>query len=203
MEIGSYLHQLGQVIERLDQHIIERVVAELYRGFLEERMVFLIGNGGSAANASHFAQDLAKGVLKDVKDRRLRALSLTDNTAYISAVANDDGYEHVFERQLHTFGNHGDILIAISGSGNSANIIRAVEYAQTESMTVIAFTGYDGGQLRRLANIAVHIPVMEMCTVESIHSVLFHLIVNLLRQKITGYSVDVSCFAAFNASAAR
>ena len=195
MEINWYLGAVAQILERLDPHPIEELVTELYRAYENDQMVFTLGNGGSAATASHFAQDLSKGVFKDcVHEKRLRALSLTDNVSLISAVANDDGYEHVFEAQLRILGRPGDVVIAISGSGNSMNVIRAAEYARSKSMCIVGVTGYDGGKLRSISDISVHVNLNEMCTVESIHSVMCHLVVNILREKITGTPMDTSCF---------
>src|SRR5205085_4359406 len=129
--------------------------------------VFVIGNGGSAANASHFAQDLAKGTCHDMQqERRIRALSLTDNIAFISALGNDEGYDQIFVQQLRTFCRPGDLLIAISGSGNSPNVLRAVEYAHEQGMKTIGVTGFSGGKLRDLADECVHVPLNDMCTAE-------------------------------------
>ena len=149
------------------------------------RQVFVIGNGGSAANASHFAQDLAKGTLASPNQiKRLRAHSLTDNLPFMSALANDEGYEAVFVQQLRTYGNKGDVLISISGSGNSPNILSAVRYANEQGMHSVGITGFDGGALRGLARTGVHVPLKDMCTSESIHSVIFHYVILTLQQKI-------------------
>jgi D-sedoheptulose 7-phosphate isomerase len=158
-------------------------------------MIFLIGNGGSAANASHFAEDLSKGVITDQSvEKRIRAMSLADNVPFMTASANDSGYENVFVSQLITFANQGDYLIAISGSGNSKNIIKAVEYSKIRKINVIGVTGYDGGKLKELCDISIHVPLEEMCTVESIHSIIFHYITGHLREVITGEKFCESCF---------
>ena len=156
-------------------------------------MVFVIGNGGSAANASHFAQDLAKGVfVNQPMGLRLKALSLTDNTPFISAVANDDGFEKIFDTQLATFGTEGDYLIAISGSGNSPNILAAVNRAKDKKIFVIGITGFDGGELKKKADFTLHTPLHEMCSVESIHSVILHAVILSLRESLTGVKFDNS-----------
>jgi D-sedoheptulose 7-phosphate isomerase len=148
-----------------------------------DRTIFVIGNGGSAANATHFAQDLAKGVIPDQHiTKRIRALSLTDNVSYITAVANDDGYQNIFSSQLRTFGSPGDLLIAISGSGNSANIIEAVMTAKALGIKCFGITGYDGGKLLPLSDSFIHVKLNDMCTVESIHSILFHYIIEKLKK---------------------
>ncbi len=149
------------------------------------RTVFVIGNGGSAANASHFAQDLAKGTLRDpAQVRRLRALSLTDNNSFMTALANDEGYESIFVQQLKTFARPGDLLIAISGSGNSANVLRAVEWARANGLVTVAFTGFDGGRLHPLVDIDVHVELPDMCVTEAIHGILFHFVAEEIKRRM-------------------
>jgi len=118
-------------------------------------------------------------------NKRFKALSLTDNNSYITAIANDNGYDKIFSTQLSVFSKPSDLLICISGSGNSSNIIEAVKYAKQNNIFVIGVTGYDGGMLKKEANFSVHVPLDEMCTVESIHSVIFHLIILELRERLT------------------
>jgi len=148
-------------------------------------MVFVIGNGGSAANASHFAQDLANGTkISPDSLKRIKALSLTDNLPYISALANDEGYKSIFEQQLKTFASEGDLLIAISGSGNSPNIIKAIEWGNKNGLLTIGITGFDGGLLHKINKLSLHVPLNDMCTAESIHSIIFHYITIELKKKI-------------------
>jgi D-sedoheptulose 7-phosphate isomerase len=145
----------------------------------------VIGNGGSAANASHFAQDLAKGTkLNKDQARRLKALSLTDNLPFITAQGNDEGYESIFEQQLRTFAKPGDVLIAISGSGNSPNIINAVEWCNKNDIETIGITGFDGGKLTKIARHSVNVVLNDMCTSESIHSIIFHYVILELRERL-------------------
>ena len=195
MDLRTYLGNINRVLDSIRGDSVDNFVTLLVRAHTEGRMVFVIGNGGSAANASHFVQDLAKGVIPDrTVKKRIRALSLCDNLAYITAVGNDDGYEHVFESQLKTLAQAGDILVAISGSGRSKNITLAVDYAKELGMSVVGITGFDGGTLIKSANLVVHIPLNEMCTVEGIHSVVLHYIVLRLREILTGVPFDHSCF---------
>lgn len=182
--IADYLQTVAATMQAMDPHEIKRVISLLHKGYQEDKRVLLIGNGGSAANASHFAEDLCKGALLDSTEKRFDVLSLTDNTPFITAVANDLGYEHIFTFQLRQFARPGDILVAISGSGNSANIIAAAEYARKHGITVVAFTGYSGGKLIGLADYKIHVPLNDMCQTEAVHSVLMHLIVDLLRECI-------------------
>jgi D-sedoheptulose 7-phosphate isomerase len=148
-------------------------------------MVFVMGNGGSAANASHFAQDLAKGTRLNLEqEKRIRALSLTDNLPFVTALGNDDGYHTIFEQQLRTFAKPGDILIAISGSGNSPNIIHAIEWANKNGLVTIGVTGFEGGKLRTINKYSVHVPLNDMCTSESVHSIIFHYVIIQLQKMI-------------------
>ena len=181
---AEYLKKVAELLETLpDQG--DRFVEALYRGFEGDHTVFLIGNGGSAANASHFAQDLAKGTLSSMDaKRRFRVVALTDNIGFITALANDEGYDSIFEQQLRNLARSGDILVAISGSGNSPNVIRGVEFAKSIGMTVIGVTGFDGGKLKSLADVSVHIPVDDMGMTEALHAVVFHLAMSRLRERL-------------------
>ena len=164
----------------------DRFVEALWGAFEAGATVFLAGNGGSAAAASHFGQDLAKGTLADMRaTRRFRVIPLTDNVGYITALANDEGYESVFEQQLRNLGQAGDVLVAISGSGNSANVLRAVDYARSIGMRTVGITGYDGGALRKQADLSVHVPVWDMGMAEALHGVVFHLAMNRLRERVS------------------
>jgi len=196
MEIKEYFSIFNSSLSKVDEQSIKKMIEELYTAYENDKMIFVIGNGGSAANASHFAQDLSKGVLLDQSiNKRIRALSLTDNIAYITALANDDGYEKIFIAQMRTFSQAGDLLIVISGSGNSPNVIEAVNFAKRNGIKVIGVTGYDGGKLKELADLSVHVPLNEMCMAESVHSVIFHYVISSLRTKLTGEKFDSSCFS--------
>jgi len=181
---GAYFRQVAALFEGLDAQT-DRFVATLHRGFEAGRTIFLCGNGGSAAAASHFGQDLAKGTLSSMDaKRRFRVIPLTDNIGFITALANDEGYESIFEQQLRNLGREGDLLVAISGSGNSPNVLRAVAYAHSIGMTTIGVTGFDGGKLRALANESVHVPIEDMGMCEAIHGVVFHAAMCFLRERL-------------------
>jgi len=180
----DYLKQVAALLDELPDQC-DRLVETLYRGFEQGRTVFLVGNGGSAANASHFGQDLAKGTLSSMAaTRRFRVVPLTDNIGYITALANDEGYDSVFEQQLRNLAAPGDLLVAISGSGNSPNVLRAVEYARSIGMTTIGVTGFDGGKLRAMADVRVHIPIEDMGMTEALHAVVFHAAMCFLRERL-------------------
>ena len=148
------------------------------------------GNGGSGSNASHFCEDIGKGTLRredfdNDNKKRVRILSLTDNTPYILAWGNDEGFERVFVEQLKNLASPGDLLIAISGSGNSPNILRAVEWANRHGLTTFGCTGFSGGKLRTLAQHNFHVPLDDMGIVESIHLTAFHWVVDDLHRRIS------------------
>lgn len=187
MELKRYFKILGNVLNIVDENAVYKMIDCIVNCFEKNKMVFIIGNGGSASKASHLAQDLAKGVFFDLNEgKRIRAMSLVDNIAYMTAVANDNGYENIFYAQLKTLANEGDYLIAISGSGNSKNILKAVEYAREKNIKVIGITGFDGGKLKKLSDISIHIELNEMAMVESVHAIILHYVINSLRQKLGG-----------------
>ena len=184
----DYLARLRDLLDVLPDQS-DRFIDTLFDAFERGATVFLAGNGGSAANASHFGQDLAKGTLASMDaTRRFRVIPLTDNIGFITALANDEGYDSIFEQQLRNLGRRGDVLVAISGSGNSPNILRAVEYARSVGIKTIGITGFDGGKLRKLADESVHIPVDDMGMTEALHSVVFHLAMARLRERVSGAS---------------
>jgi D-sedoheptulose 7-phosphate isomerase len=180
----EYLARVRDLLEQLPDQT-DRFVESLWEAFESGSTVFLAGNGGSAAAASHFGQDLAKGTLSDMgAKRRFRVIPLTDNVGYITALANDEGFESIFEQQLRNLARSGDVLVAISGSGNSANVLRAVAYAGSIGMRTIGVTGYDGGKLRKQADLCVHVPVWDMGMAEALHGVVFHLAMSRLRERV-------------------
>lgn len=175
MDFSQYLEYFSTTLSRLDGDQVEKMVDLVIDAYDNDRTVFIIGNGGSASNASHLANDLVKGTLKSMdQTKRLRALALTDNLALMTAYANDEGYQTIFEQQLRTFAKPGDLVIAISGSGNSPNVIQAIEWANANNLHTIGVTGFGGGKLKEIAQTSVHVPLNDMCTSESVHSVIFH-----------------------------
>ena len=161
----------------------------VYECYEHRRIVFICGNGGSGSNSSHFCEDLGKCTLRredfdnDAK-KRLRVISLTDNTPYILAWANDEGYDRIFVEQLKNLANPGDLLIAISGSGNSPNVLRAVEWANRNGLKTFGCTGFSGGKLKSLAQQGLHVPLDDMGIVESIHLTAFHWVVDDMYRRI-------------------
>jgi D-sedoheptulose 7-phosphate isomerase len=182
---ADYLDTLRELLPELPDQT-DRFVDTLHAAFEDGATVFLIGNGGSASAASHFGQDLAKGTLSSMQaERRFRVVPLTDNIGYITALANDEGYESIFEQQLRNLGRAGDLLVAISGSGNSPNVLRAVEYAKASGIKTVGVTGFDGGRLREIADEGVHVPIEDMGMTEALHGVVFHIAMARLRSQIS------------------
>ena len=179
MEVGEYLDRVRDEIARLSHHEIETFADLIYDRYVSGRFVFVIGNGGSGANASHMCEDLGKSTVKDFESqKRLKVMSLTDNTPYILAWANDTSYDRVFVEQLKNFASEGDLLIAISGSGNSPNVLRAVEWANAHGLTTFGVTGFSGGKLREIAHQGLHCALDDMGMVESLHLVAFHYVLD-------------------------
>ena len=184
MDFNSYKKLINTTLESSNNEEIEKFIEILLDAYKNDKFVFVIGNGGSAANASHLAQDLAKGTRRS-KDqtRRLKALSLTDNLPFITAQGNDEGYDSIFEQQLRTFAKPGDYVVAISGSGNSPNIINAIEWANNNGLVTVGITGFDGGKLKKISHHSVNVVLNDMCTAESIHTIIFHYVILELRER--------------------
>jgi D-sedoheptulose 7-phosphate isomerase len=183
LDLPAYLARINVEIGRLDQYAIRKWADLVFDAWQKGRFVFIIGNGGSGTTASHMAEDLGKSTLRpeDVKDeskRRLKVLSLTDNNGWLLAIGNDCGYDQIFVQQLMNYGSTGDLLIAISGSGNSPNILAAINWANRHGLVTFGLTGYDGGKLRLLQQHGLHVDLADMGMVESIHLSVFHWVLN-------------------------
>jgi D-sedoheptulose 7-phosphate isomerase len=176
--VRDYFTGLKAVIDRVDIVQVVAFLSELQRAYNEDSQIFIVGNGGSAGTASHMACDLAKTVLgkkPNRKKRRFRVMSMTDNVPLITALGNDFGYEHVFTEQLILFARQGDLLLVITGSGNSPNIINAVKMAREMGMRTAGMLGFDGGQALPLLDAPVLISDFSYGFVEDLHMVLDHL----------------------------
>jgi len=182
--LGSYLDDFSALLKKVDPKEVETLVTLIADAYRDNQFVFIIGNGGSGANASHLCEDLGKGTLHNFEtQKRLKVMSLTDNTPYILAYGNDLGYDRVFVEQLKNFAQPGALLLSISGSGNSANVLKAVEWANANGLKTVGITGYDGGKLRKMCHHGVHVPSHNMGAVESVHMVLFHYLLDTLYEK--------------------
>jgi D-sedoheptulose 7-phosphate isomerase len=173
---GAYLEYLVSVLNNIDVREIGQFVQIILDARERDATIYFIGNGGSAATASHFANDIAIGT--NSYEKPFRAVSLTDNKAIITAVGNDFGYEDIFVRQLQVLGRKGDIVVGISASGNSPNLIKAFEYAKSVGIKTVAITAFDGGKLKPMADEGVHVPTApkEYGPAEDAHMVLDHLV---------------------------
>jgi len=173
---SAYLDYLQSVLRRFDTAEVGRFIQTLLDARDRGATVFFIGNGGSAATASHFANDLGHGTLAYAKP--FRAVSLTDNNAVITALANDYGYEEIFVRQLQILGKKGDVLVGISASGNSPNLLKAFDYARSAGIRTVAITAFDGGKMKTMADEGIHVPTepKEYGPAEDAHMVLDHLV---------------------------
>jgi D-sedoheptulose 7-phosphate isomerase len=186
LDVKNYMDRVCREIQQLDPAQIQNMSELIERAYKDGRFVFIIGNGGSGANASHLCEDLAKCTLKDFENqKRLRVLSLTDNAPWLMAVANDLAYDRIFLEQLKNLASPGDLLLAISGSGNSPNILKAVEWANNNGMTTLGITGYGGGKLKELAQHNLHAGIDDMGIVESLHQVVFHWVIDDMYRRIS------------------
>ncbi|MBI3548169.1 MAG: SIS domain-containing protein [Elusimicrobia bacterium] len=177
-----YREQIVAKWQTLDTAAVAKVAALIEEARDRGRQVFVMGNGGSAAAASHFAVDLSKTAAAPGKPP-LRCISLSDNAAYLTACGNDLGYEHVFARQLENLVQKGDLVLLISGSGNSPNVLEAAKLAKSRGALTIAFVGFDGGKLKGIADVSLHIDAKQYGVVEDMHMSLGHIIAFYLRQK--------------------
>ena len=189
LDVQPFLETVCQELRKIDPAQVRALADAIFDCYEQRRTVFICGNGGSGSNASHFCEDLGKGTLRredfeNDQKKRLRVLSLTDNTPYILAWGNDEGFDRVFVEQLKNLASPGDLLIAISGSGNSPNVLRAVEWANRHDLKTFGCTGFSGGKLKSLAQHNLHVPLDDMGIVESIHLTAFHWVIDNLHGRI-------------------
>ena len=178
-----YFQLLSKSIETMPFDDVDRVADLLVLAYEEERSIFVFGNGGSAASASHLACDLAKGTVNGSK-KRFRVMALTDNVPLITAWANDSKYEDIFAEQLANFIRPHDIALAISGSGNSPNVLRALQIGRNIGATTIGLTGFAGGKMRALCDLCIVVPCDNMQIIEDLHLCIAHSLFTCVRAKI-------------------
>jgi D-sedoheptulose 7-phosphate isomerase len=183
--VAGYLREIQRCLESLAADDVVRFLEYIEHAYHDDRSVYIVGNGGSAATASHMACDLAKNVYPAVSIatvRRFRVSSLTDNVAMITALANDCGYERIFSEQLNNLLQKDDLVIAISASGNSPNIVDAIALARKRGARTAALLGFDGGVVRDMVDVALVVGSYDYGHVEDLHLVLNHLCVAWMRQ---------------------
>lgn len=178
-EVRKYLDREAEVLSELDENEISRVMEILEKTRISRKRVYVCGNGGSAATASHFVGDFNKGASMGLETRH-NFESLNDNIPMMMAVANDISYDEIFVEPLKNKLEEGDILIAISGSGNSENVVRAAEYANQHGAVTIGLVGYDGGRLKKIVHNCIHVNINNMQIVEDIHMVMDHVMMFIL-----------------------
>lgn len=174
--IDSYIERLTATISNLPRERVAKLGGSLLRAYRNDKQVFTLGNGGSSSTASHMAADLAKNTIGP-NMRRFRIMSLNENAAIVTALANDLGYEHIFAEQLINVIRPGDVLIAVSASGNSPNVLEAIRLARRENAEVVALLGFDGGEAAKLADNAIIVPSWDYGVVEDVHLVINHMLV--------------------------
>jgi D-sedoheptulose 7-phosphate isomerase len=179
----DYLLAAQDVLARVDHAIVDRMVGVIWRGYEQGRTLFVFGNGGSAALASHFACDIGKGTIAG-KRKRLKTVALTDNVALITAWANDKAYDTIFAEQLESLAEKGDMVLAISGSGNSPNVIRGLEAARRIGAETLVLTGFEGGRAKALADLCLVVPSDSMQLIEDAHLCATHAIFLAIRQRM-------------------
>lgn len=189
LDAPGYLQRVQEELAGVDLAELEDWADLVYQTYDEGNFVYIFGNGGSGTTASHMAEDLGKSTLPedqlhDESRKRLKVLSLTDNAGWLTAIGNDLSYDQVFVQQLMNYGSPGDLVIAISGSGNSPNVLNAVDWANRHGLVTFGLTGYDGGKLKQLQQQGLHVALDDMGMVESLHLCLFHWVLNDVHGRI-------------------
>ncbi len=183
----GYFDYLYKLLNKLDTNSIAAFADKMEEARRNHRTIFFIGNGGSAATASHMANDFGTDILKKGRsDLPFRAMSLTDNTPIMMAIANDDGYNNIFVNQLRIHYRPGDFLVAISASGNSRNVVEAAEWIKQRNGKVLSLVGFDGGRLKEISDVVIHVNSNkdEYGPVEDVHMIMDHLLSNWLQYKV-------------------
>jgi D-sedoheptulose 7-phosphate isomerase len=183
--IENYLALVKDTIDKLDRSQIEKTAEAFMRVYEAGKTIYIFGNGGSAASATHACGDFVKGASYGL-EKRFKVMSLVDNLPALMAIANDISYDDIFIEQLKNFLQPGDLVIGISGSGNSVNVVKAMEYAKQKGVQTIAFCGYKGGKIKEIADISVHSVAMDMEVAEDIHMMVFNVIKKEVMRRLHG-----------------
>jgi D-sedoheptulose 7-phosphate isomerase len=179
---SDYAQRLSAVLASTDWSSVALLTKDVQEAWAAGRQVFLCGNGGSAGNAVHLANDYIYGVAK-CTGGGIKAVALSANPAIITCLANDVGYDSIYSEQLAVLGNEGDILIALSGSGNSPNIVKVLEEARARKITSYAILGFDGGRSKAIADVAIHFPVNDMQIAEDLQLIVGHMVMQSLHNQ--------------------
>ena len=179
--ISDYINLEMRTLGQLDQQAIAAVLSAILRAYEAEGTIYVCGNGGSASTASHMANDFNKGISEYVQ-KKFRFYSLTDNVATMLSISNDISYDEMFRFQLQGRLRKEDLVIGISGSGNSMNVVNALTYAKEQGVQTVAVCGYSGGKIKELADVVFHVNINNMQIVEDVHLILNHLLMNVLQR---------------------
>ena len=173
-QIKNYLRTLTETIELLDIECIEKIANEFLKARKNDKFIYVFGNGGSGSTASHMVCDIVKGCSYR-KEKRFKVVCLNDNIAAVLAYSNDVDYEVIFEEQLKNFVSEGDVVLGISGSGNSQNVINAINFAKSKKAVTIGFTGFNGGRVNEIVDIGLNVAINDMQITEDIHLIINHI----------------------------
>ena len=185
MQAQNYIDLVKSTLDALDPKALEALVKAFHTTYEKGGNIYTMGNGGSGASASHAAGDFLKGASYGL-DKRFRMICLNDNLPSMMAIANDIGWESIFVEPLKNFLSPDDLVIGISGSGNSKNVVNALEYANAQGATTVAMSGFKGGKISEIATINVHAPVMDMEVTEDVHMVIFNIVKKQMMARLMG-----------------
>jgi D-sedoheptulose 7-phosphate isomerase len=185
----EYIKKEIEIIQQLDVVAIEKVANLMLETYHQGKQVFICGNGGSAASASHITGDFIKGASYGL-EKRWRFICLNDNITTMMAISNDISYEDIFVEPLKNFANPGDLFIGISGSGNSTNVVKAMEYAKASGLATVALCGFRGGKIREIADVNIYTPIMDMQITEDLHMMALHMIFQYIVKQLFGASTN-------------
>ena len=185
MQAKQYIELVKSTLDTLDAKALESLVDAFHSTYEKGGNIYTMGNGGSGASASHAAGDFLKGASYGL-DKRFRMICLNDNLPSMMAIANDIGWESIFVEPLKNFLSSNDLVIGISGSGNSKNVVNAIEYANEQGATTVAMSGFKGGKISQIATIDVHAPVMDMEVTEDVHMVIFNIVKKQMMARLMG-----------------
>jgi D-sedoheptulose 7-phosphate isomerase len=185
MQAQHYIDLVKSTLDNLDPKALTALVEAFHTTYEKGGNIYTMGNGGSGASASHAAGDFLKGASYGL-DKRFRMICLNDNLPSMMAIANDIGWESIFVEPLKNFLSPDDLVIGISGSGNSKNVVNALEYANAQGATTVAMSGFKGGKISEIATINVHAPVMDMEVTEDVHMVIFNIVKKQMMARLMG-----------------
>lgn len=188
----SYLTDLKDLLDRFDHDVFEKIVDLILSAYEKENHIFIMGNGGSGSTASHFACDINKGCCLDL-DKKFKMISLSDSIPTMLAYANDLSYDAIFVEQMKNFFKPGDLVIGISGSGNSENVLQAIQYANDHHGTTIGLSGYSGGKLSTLVDVSLVADIQDMQKTEDVHMIVIHMIMQAVFKALHPGATTISC----------